>query len=200
MNVIFYYSSDKMKLSGAGVILFEVIQNRINMILVRETSTRKYTEPGGRKEKKDTIIETARKELYEETGAYIWISDAKLLRDWILHGNKKYKAYIIFIKEIDIDDYFGNLEVIEDDNSFPKSFLETDDITKVSIEKLQRSILRNSREVIDVFGNKITLKGRTVGVLEQLFNDVVFFNELLEDSPILSYKNEKDGELTTLIF
>ena len=194
-----------MILTGAGVILFEIDKSdtkrlNVNMILVREISTQKYTEPGGRKEKGNSIVKTARDELYEETSGYIWFSDEKQINqgdNWIdiaKNNAKNYRGYVIFIDDIDINGYYENLDVIDSENKWPKAFFETDEMTKVSVKELKE----NRKYVEDVFGNTIRLKGRTRKLLKALFSSSLYQN-LLTYSPILPYKEIFDG-ITTLDF
>lgn len=198
-----------MRLTGAGVVLLEVNKRNdenINMVLVREISGGKYTEPGGSREKNVSILETARNELYEETAAYVWFPKVSLLNqgnNWIDVRNRKYRVYIILIDELIFDDYYDNYDNL-DQLDFKSSFKETDVITRVSIKKLKKVVSGKGcdLEVKDIFNETIFLKKRTINVLRDMFfgGKKSIYSDIIKYNPILSFKRVESNDIINVVF
>ena len=173
------------KLTGASVLLFE----KDCILLFRERNSDNYqnelcyTEPGGKFENKHyNIEEAAEDELYEETCCLFECSNISNKKhnnhfDVIYAKNKFSRVYMLeipYLKHL-ITDYKSNHSILQKGRA-DKHYLETNDVTRVYISDLIRSVLSSKRldnvHVKDAYNRKIKLKKRTASVLYILFSEV----------------------------
>ena len=159
--------------SGAGVIPIVIIRNKPYFVLFM-LNRGKLTDAGGRIEDSTSIIDTASRELFEESAGLFNINSN------ILHNNsvyidiknddKYYRSYISIIDKFDKDYYYTNLKKIRKYIYSP--FSETRDIQLISLEYIHfiNNIWMNTKT------NKILLlSNRTSKILERIHNK---FNNL----------------------
>lgn len=156
--------------SGAGVLIFQ----DDNILLFRERKSKRYTEPGGKFDKKhDNIEDTAIDELYEETCCLFDIRNIEKRNNYVDIEYIKgylYRLYIINIhdKIEDIEDtYKQNLKRLVQINA-EKYYLETDDVVFVKVD----DILKNNKNIIGDNGKKIKLRHRVKMGVSALFDEI----------------------------
>jgi len=211
--------------SGSGVILIECGREPL-LIVCREVDTNGYSEPGGRcnkHEHQNSIIKTARAELFEETGTFICFPNAQKLHKIFSppgetntrihnfvdkrHKDAWYRAFVIFTKSINIAPYKANINRLnKNKNIYPgEQFRETDKMTKVSIRKLAKLLIAtpgNNRKlwIRDIYGNDIKLNKRLIKVMRKLLfepygtHEITLFHYLFTLFKPLLYHKIKDAE------
>lgn len=146
-----------MKYHGAGSIIFTTKRGIICALLPYDISRKQYNDFGGKKDHKHKdVIDTAQQELFEESGASIYISK-KYFKYYVnvKIGKGFYRFNFLKINDIKIKKYFDNIKVLKR-NGAPKYWIETNDLRYVPVKNL----LKNSKYVKDINGEKIKLNGR----------------------------------------
>ena len=192
-------------LTGASVLLFE----KDNLLLFREINAscsvcKKfccYTEPGGKYEKKhDTIEDTAKDELYEETCCIFECNNINTRKNKNVFdlAYNKHKTCRVFILDIPymkrlVKDYKSNLSILKSTGA-DKHFLETDRVIRVPISNLQREILTTD-DMKNVYvkstsGKIIKLRKRTATILHAFFISKVCKAKKITK---VSFEKDEDG-------
>ena len=153
-----------MRYAGAGVVIIEIIKNIPYIILGYDKYRKQYIDFGGRyeKHKHKDIKETAQQELFEESCALFKIKKLKFFVN-LKFKNTIYKMYFVKLKNIKLDLYFSNLTKLQNNNA-PKHFLETQDITKVSLFQVFQC------NPVDIYGNQIKIHGRVKDGIQKMFH------------------------------
>ncbi|MEG0327710.1 MAG: NUDIX domain-containing protein [Erysipelothrix sp.] len=97
MTVTFYNNTDILSQDIKYAVIITKYQNK--WLFCRHQSRETWEIPGGTREKGETIIETARRELYEETGA----TKYTLEKCFVFEANGSYACV-----------FFADVEVLED--------------------------------------------------------------------------------------
>ena len=160
--------------SGSGVIPIVIIKN-IPYLVLFMSNHGTITDAGGRLEKESTILDTASRELLEESAGLfninITILDKKSFYIDKEHHGKYYRSYFIIIDNFDSKYYFKNLEKINKYNLNP--FSETNNILFIKFDYLH---IVNNNMFIKTENNKyIFISDRTKHIIKTILNK---FNNL----------------------
>ena len=164
--------------SGAG-ILPVIIYNNKPYYIVFNISKKFITDAGGKKEYTDDILETACRELFEESAGLIRINKNILHENSIYfdikHKDKYYRSYIIIINKIDTKYYDKNLKKINKFNYNP--FAETHGIELIDFNSIYKSNI-----LIDNLTNKVfILTPRLNTIIKKILKKYNNFNKLYLD-------------------
>ena len=196
--------TDRVSIDGAGVIIYtasipgtdrtyldsntgESHTIFVDVLLVRDTRSHTYTDPGGGRSAGTGISVAASAELSEETCGTIHISPAALRSTTSVILGGRYNAYPVIVENeegggtIDFEPvYHQNREAIQscmhqhNGNSYDptwRSWNETDSITRVNIGQLAidgiDTVRGNVFHTTDTHGNPIIIGGRTKAALRE---------------------------------
>ena len=164
--------------SGAGVIPI-IIHNNKPYFVMFMLNKGTVTDAGGRIEHNTTVLNTASRELYEESAGLFNINPSVLDKNSmyldITHkDNLYYRSYFVLLNNFnvsDIDYYYDNLKKIKKEKHSP--FSETRNICLISFDYIH--IMKNSNNNIvilmnDYFGKIYELSGRT-GLIMRTIGD-----------------------------
>ncbi len=180
--------------TGAGVVLLENYRPQVGVaqpavILFRKTNN-KYTDGGGRRTQQEDLRATAARELKEESLNtfrlnYLTLNDNDAVK---LHNT--YGCYFKFVSG-PVDQrgntpiysayYTHNHQLLSRIQGVPHDWKETNGMTRVFINQLsQDGIAQNRGDLVttDVYGNRITIEGRTAGCIRDAFNQGILANVL----------------------
>lgn len=175
---------DGKDFSGSGVLIIEKYiknKNKIpSIVLVRNNSSKLFSDFGGTHEKKHKTLETtASNELNEESRNLIDINPKILSKKEYIDiiANKKrniyYRIYIVRVDGICRKYYHHNKEVI-DDSDAKKYFKETDDITHIPLDNINFDNIKNlSGSIKDIYDNDIKLNMRVRNILSNAHDTIV---------------------------
>ncbi len=123
--------------SGAGILPLIIINKNYYFITFKLLNNL-LTDAGGKKEEKNNVLDTACRELFEESAGLIKLDKLTVKNNSIHidigHKDKYYRCYIVLIDNIDKKIYQENLKKI---NKFLfNPFGETKDIKLIKINKI----------------------------------------------------------------
>jgi hypothetical protein len=174
--------------SGAGVIAIIIIDNKPYFILfyLRKNIV---TDAGGQIEHINSVLNTASRELFEESAGLINISETTLDSNSfyidIKNEDKYYRSYIIIIDSINTDDYYKNLNKI---NKFKfNPFSETHGIRLISLDYID---FINNDIIMRTDTNKIViLSNRTKHIIKKIYKNFdnlkIFFKKISKSLNII---------------
>lgn len=158
--------------NGAGVLLITIINNEKYIILAEERS-HVYSDFGGRRDDGEDVALTASRELFEESRTMFKINPEKLGKqlyvDKINKKDKKYRLYIVCtnnVQEYEPDDFKKVFHKnYKKAKALGKHYMETNDVTFVSLDKIKKTISKNKNTVTDYYSKKIVLRDRILNIL-----------------------------------
>lgn len=168
--------------SGSGILPFIILNN--NIYLITFTQSRGIiNDAGGKKEEKDNIIQTACRELFEESAGLIQVDENEIINNSIYfdikHNNKYYRLYTIIIDNIDIDYYDINLKKFKKFNYNP--FTETHGIKLMKINTID--IINNQIKLTSHNNYKLLLANRLNSIITKIlkkYNNLTSFYKYLK--------------------
>lgn len=198
-----------MKFSGAGLLIFEVTDtNDLRLVLFHDKEKQAYVDPGGCMEHahRNNPQTTAIIELFEETACLLKVDNPDVLsRHYIEREvNRKdhrpdgwYRSYILFTRPLDKKDYQANVKHLREMNA-PHSLQETDDMVRISVEELYRTVRgdKNFAKVVDSKSTKVRLHKRIKELLQEMFRDATWIFKVMNESKINHYKKTEQNGLT----
>lgn len=145
-----YYDINDGKISGAGVILVTYIGDQIpSIVLIHAKSKNAFEEPGGgshghtKTQDYGNIVDTARRELFEETAGLIDARSIDLYgyyMDTHVRKNKRsadkwfYRTYFMHVNGITRKHFHYNYKILSNPrNKTPKEYLESDELIVVPL-------------------------------------------------------------------
>ena len=186
--------------TGGGIILLEHYNNsaeRTSELVAilfgnrLRDDTLYVEEGGGKKEKWETVDQTARRELREESRNLFHAKETSL--DTYVDVNK-YRAYIILLKSpIDLQYYKFNKDIIDMaiNSHEHREWMETNFIFRVSLNQMLEDGLTNNNKYLvtkDIDRVDIVLRDRTKAVLKKAYlENKLKMSKSLAVDPILEY-------------
>ena len=185
-----------MRYSGAGIIPIIIINKKSYFILFN-SSKNLITDAGGKIESKHSILETASRELFEESCGLISINkniidknsiflDVKNLNKNSEYYNKYYRVYFIIIDNIEnINDFYKNFRKFKEFGFNP--FVETFKINLIKLDKFdkfdkfdkldEKIIVYTINNEIRTLNDRLT---RIYNLLLEKFNSINDFNNFIK--------------------
>lgn len=139
-----------MNITGAGLLLFTNIENKLHVILYKNKYKQTYEDLGGTFDKNDkNIYKTASRESYEESATYVDIKDYELQKSKKVFLN----TYVCFLKKVK---NFNVLKAKELLFKFKNKeyYNEMDDVIIVPVNDLLEGKIRTSNRLTSII-NKI---------------------------------------------
>jgi hypothetical protein len=174
--------------SGSGIIPIIIIDNKPYFVLFY-LKKNIVTDAGGRIEYNNSVLNTASRELFEESAGLINISENTLDSNSfyidIKNEDKYYRSYIIIIDSINTDDYYKNLNKI---NKFKfNPFSETHGIRLISLDYID---FINNDIIMHTNTDKIViLSKRTKHIIKKIYNKFddfkIFFKKISKSLNII---------------
>ena len=166
--------------TGAGVLPIFILNNK--PYLITFTSSRGIiSDAGGKKEKKDDVIYTACRELFEESAGLININEEELKNNSIYfdlkNDDKYYRSYFTIIDNIDIKYYDTNLEKFKKFNFNP--FTETHGIKLMKLNDIY--IDDNKIKMTSINDYKLLLAPRLNKIIKKALKKYNKLNLLYKD-------------------
>lgn len=201
-----------MFFSGAGVLIFEVSQDKeMTLVLFHDKEKQAYVDPGGCTEKDHANpAVTAMIELFEETAGMMRVNDPHVLSNYYIdretHEKSRkdgsvrpsgwYRSHILFTQRIDDADYFDNLKQLRALDA-PKCMLETNDMVRINVSDLYRANAGRKKYVKTASSRsrKIRLHKRVRDLLHELFDeDASWIFKVFEETGVARYvKTQRKG-------
>jgi hypothetical protein len=175
--------------SGSGILPFIILNKNIYLITFTQ-STGIINDAGGKKENNHNIIQTACRELFEESAGLIQIDENEIMNNSIYfdikYNNKYYRLYTIIIDNVDIDnvdidiDYYDiNLKKFKKFNYNP--FTETHGIKLMKINTI--NIIDNKIKLTSNNNFKLLLAPRLSSIIKKIlkkYNNLTTFYKYLK--------------------
>jgi hypothetical protein len=189
--------------SGAGVIPIIIHNNKPYFILFM-LNKGTITDAGGRIESNVSVIDTAARELYEESAGLFNIKPSilntnSMYLDIKHKNNLYYKVYFVLFNNFnitDIDYYYDNLKKIKKEKHNP--FSETRNICFISLEYVHFMKNQNNNLIMlmnDHVNHVYELSGRTGLIIKTIrnnFSDLFdFYDKLSKKINIINLKRIK---------
>ena len=191
------------KYSGAGVIPIIIHNNKPYFVLFM-LNKGTVTDAGGRIEHNTTVLDTAARELYEESAGLFNINPSVLdtnsmYLDITHKDNLYYRSYFVLFNNFDISDidyYYDNLTKIKREKHSP--FSETRNICLISLDYIH--IMKNQFDDIvilmnDYLNKVFELSGRTGLIMRTIrdnFKDLNdFYDKISKEIKFINLKIKK---------
>lgn len=168
--------------TGAGVVLLEDYFNGKKrepaIIIFKDRFTGKFTDAGGRREKKEDLRLTAARELKEESCNTFRINafKTKMLNDFNAIRHHSYVCYFMRVcgptnKQLAIySAFYRHNQKLLSSGTAPHSFKETNGMTRIFLSQLIKDKIQNSQGDFvtrDAQGNRVTITARTSACLRE---------------------------------
>ena len=192
--------------SGAGVIPIIIIDNKPHLILFM-LNRGSLTDAGGRIEKQTSIIDTASRELFEESAGLFNISSKILDKNSVYiditgYDTDYYRSYLIILNNFDItyiDYYNSNLLKIKTEKYNP--FSETRGIYLISLDNIH--VIDNHTFVNTQDNQIIVVSGRTSKIIQKIYdicqNFDNFYDKIIKTVKPINIKKDKT-DITTYTY
>jgi hypothetical protein len=184
--------------SGAGVIPIIIRDNKPHLILFM-LNRGSLSDAGGRVEKKTSVIDTASRELFEESAGLFNI-DSKIIDNNSVHvdisgyNTDSYRSYLILLNNFDntyTKYYDSNLSKIKTEKYNP--FSETRGIYIIPIDNIH--IIDNHTFVNTQDNQVIVVSSRTSKIIQKIYNICQnfdnFYDKLIKTLKPIDIKKEK---------
>jgi hypothetical protein len=180
--------------TGSGVLIIEKIKNKNVFVLIGDKKKKIYEEPGGTKDYDELPEYTAFRECREETSNLFNFYPSKLNKYAKKVTLKDYVCYIIYIQEININNYEHNQKIV---NKLckPDEWKEHDSITRIYVDSITNNNQKNS--IKDIYNNTIKLRKRTSDIINKYSKEI---NEIIDNmKPIKLVMSEEKNEFMRCI-
>lgn len=178
-----YLDTKYKTFNRAATIIFEKHDSKnMALILLNNKKWNTYTDIGGKIEN-ETLIETAIRELQEESfNMFNLNSEIYNNLHFVDIQNKKTnkwcRVYVICIKAniIDTNIYYHNKKIIESHNDIGLEWKETDGITKFNMSDIiecSKKYAKNDQYCVDVLGTKQKIYCDTLNEISEIINKKV---------------------------
>ncbi len=172
--------------SGAGILPITLINNKYYFITFKLLNNL-LSDAGGTIENKDDVINTACRELFEESAGLIKL-DKTIIKNKSIHidisyKNKYYRCYIVFIDNINIKTYNDNIKKFNKFKYNPYS--ETKKLKLINLSLFINSKLDNNVIIDKKTNKKYILSPRLKNIFIELFKT----NNLKKIKNILKLNN-----------
>ncbi|MCJ7636149.1 MAG: NUDIX domain-containing protein [Nitrososphaeraceae archaeon] len=154
---------------GAGILIIESYKKNPVITLFGQNNMN-YSDVGGKMDPGETPEVTAYREGREETANLINITPEELNYYAARIEFNGYVCYIIYINEIDFNDYAYNVNIIHSYCSYKeKHWMETNSMARVPLNNILSSANQHIDYSSDINGYSIPIRGRTMGIIRTAF-------------------------------
>ena len=189
--------------TGSGVIPIIIKDNKLHLILFL-LNKGTLTDAGGRIEKQKSIIDTASRELFEESAGLFNINSRTIDKNSLYvdisgYSTDRYRTYIILFDNLDnsyIDYYKNNLIKIKMENHNP--FSETCGIYLIPFDNI--NFIDNNTFANTLTNETIIISDRTAKIIKKIYdiceNSNNFYDVLIKNIKPIHIKKHKTDIIT----
>ncbi len=182
--------------TGSGVLPIFIL-DKTPYLITFTVSRGIISDAGGKKESSDNILNTACRELFEESAGLIHIDENNLENNSIYidikNNNKYYRSYFIIINDIDTTYYDENLEKFKKFNFNP--FTETHGIKLMKLNNIDLD--NNKIKMTNIDNYKLILAPRLTQIIKRIikkYNKLnIFYKELKNNVDLIKLKKIKQN-------